>query len=76
MAGDRQIVEVQYHCDTCDTDFVVYHEDQKRNSHCWWCGDRVYLTGQISRIEGDQIVVYRNGKQVAHRPRPSHGASR
>ena len=63
-------IEVEYRCPTCDYKFVVYHDDDKRNTHCNWCGHPVELTGVISKIEGAEIVAYENGKEIGRRKAP------
>lgn len=58
------IVEVQYWCSSCDTKFVSYHEEDYIGLYCNWCNGYVEPTGQIRKIEGDEIVTYLQGKEV------------
>jgi hypothetical protein len=64
-------MEIQYHCNHCKTDFCVYNQNNERNTHCWWCGNTVQLTGRIAYIEGDEIVTYMNGIEIERRPKPN-----
>jgi len=61
--------EVQYHCPKCDMNFVVYHSDDTRNQNCCWCLTPVTLTGQIRKIEGDEIITYKDGVEVGREPK-------
>lgn len=62
--------EVEYWCETCEHAFVVYHNNEQRNSHCWWCEGPVELTGVVNKVEGDEVVTYKDGVQVSRRPKP------
>jgi hypothetical protein len=63
-------IEVEYNCPTCRVDFCVYHSDETRNSLCSWCDNPVKLTGKISKIKGDSIVVYQDNEEVSRRKKP------
>jgi hypothetical protein len=62
-------VEVEYFCPSCNVNFCVYHKDDStnRNTHCCWCNSEVQLTGCLSKFEGDDVVTYKDGKEIARR---------
>ena len=67
MMAHENTVEVQYWCPTCQINFYVYHTSDLRNTHCCYCGTEVKLTGQVSKLEGEEIVTYQDGKEVERR---------
>lgn len=62
-------VEVQYYCPNCDNKFVVYHRNELRNTHCCYCKTEVTQTGRISKLEGEEIVVYQDGVEIERLPK-------
>lgn len=68
-SGDGSpVIEVEYFCKTCNVPFVVYHTTDDRNTHCWFCQQEVTLTGLVNKIEGTEVVTYKNGIEIARRP--------
>ena len=59
-----QSIEVEYFCAECNINFVVFHQSEQRNTHCCWCSKPVVLTGQIKKLEGDFVVVYKDGIEI------------
>lgn len=60
--------EVEYHCPQCGCNFVVYHHDEDRNTHCHWCEGAVILTGRIRTILDGEIVTFQDGVEVFREP--------
>lgn len=66
-----ELIEVEYKCDgCCGMTFVVHHRDNNRNTHCFYCGTPVQLTGVVRKIEGDDLVEYTNGVETYRRIAP------
>ena len=61
--------EVEYYCPACDAKFVVYHQNDDRNTNCL-CGSPVKLTGVSSKIEGGEIVTSKDGVEISRKKRP------
>lgn len=60
----RNFIEVQYHCPDCNINFVVHHQTDTRNTHCWYCSHEVKLTGVERKIKGEYFVTYKDGIEV------------
>lgn len=65
--------EVQYNCPKCNINFVVYHTNDVRNTHCCYCNGKATLTGVESYIDGDFIVTTKHGEIIEKRPRRYYG---
>ena len=63
------VIEVEYQCPNCNMKFVVYHRDDFRNKHCCWCDKEVTQTGKVSKIEGNDIVIYQDDKEIGREPK-------
>ena len=60
-------IEVEYFCSTCNINFCVHHYSEFRNTHCCYCNSEIKETGLTSKIDGEEYVTYRNGKEIARR---------
>ncbi len=65
--GTIMSIEVEYHCKNCNIPFVVYHTDDNRNKHCVWCKGEITVTGIVRRIEGEDIVKYKDGIEISRK---------
>jgi uncharacterized Zn finger protein (UPF0148 family) len=59
----KSFTETEYFCPKCKLNFVVYREPGTQ--YCAWCGTLTKETGQVSKLEGDFVVVYKDNVEIS-----------